>query len=117
MVLAGHTTQQIVDSIHAALRNGQVPALQPGAMSYMLGSGSYLTAAGGNLPHLMFYMPLQDSTVLGTGLSGSPVVASPSYWFTSAPTSPTLTGLPPLRIFIVAVRNWSDGTDPQGVGK
>lgn len=83
MVLAGNSRQEIVDRIRAALSRSQLPVLEPGAMSYMMSKGSYLTDEGGhNAPHLMFYVPLDDAAAWGAGLPGSPVGSAP-YWFFS----------------------------------
>ena len=43
MVLAGRTKTDIVDRIRAVLSKREVPALEPGAMSYMMSKGSYLS--------------------------------------------------------------------------
>jgi len=107
LFLAGHSLPEVVASLKRAIASKQVPALGPGAMSYMLGKGSYLTDQGShNLPHLMFFMPLSDPALWGAGVKGSPV-GSAAYWFTSEKDSE---GFPPLRIFTVQVSKWSDGT-------
>jgi hypothetical protein len=110
MVLAGRPTTEIVESIRTALGKGEVPRLEPGAMSYMMSKGSYLTDDDDhNAPHLMFYIPLADAAAWGAGLPGSPVGSAP-YWFFSEKTSQDLNGFPPLRVFAVEVSKWSDGT-------
>ena len=108
--LAGHTKTEIIDRIKAELRKGELPALEPGAMSYMMGKGSYLTDEGDhNGPHLMFYMPLADAAAWGAGVTGSPIGSGP-YWFFSADTAEASRGLPMIRVFTVEVGTWSDGT-------
>jgi hypothetical protein len=83
MALAGRTQAEMMGRIRAALSGGEVPALEPGAMSYMMSKGSYLTDEGDhNGPHLMFFMPVADATTWGAGLPGSPVWSVP-YWFFS----------------------------------
>lgn len=112
MLLAGHTRAEVIAKIRAALGSGKLPSLEPGAMSYMMAKGSYLTDAGGhNGPHLMFFMPLAEAAVWGADLPGSPVASAP-YWFGFGNGLPgrEANGLPPVRVFTVAVRNWSDGT-------
>jgi hypothetical protein len=109
LVMSGHSRQDIVGRIRTALSKGELPGLEPGAMSYMMGAGSYLTDDGDhNLPHLMFFVPVADAAAWGAGLPGSPVGSGP-YWFVSA--SPReREGLPPIRVFIVRVAKWSDGS-------
>jgi hypothetical protein len=110
MVLAGRPTTEIVEGIRAALGKGEVPRLEPGAMSYMMSKGSYLTDEGDhNAPHLMFYIPLADAAAWGASLPGSPVGSAP-YWFFSEKTSQDLNGFPPLRVFTVELGKWSDET-------
>jgi hypothetical protein len=109
-VLAGESTPQIIDKLRAALSHGEVPALEPGAMSYMMAKGSYLTDAGShNGPHVMFYVPVADAATWGASLPGSPVGSGP-YWFFSDSLSRQYQGLPTIRVFTVSVANWSDGT-------
>lgn len=110
MVLAGRPTTAIADSIRTALRKGELPALEPGAMSYMMSKDSYLTDEDDhNGPHLMFYVPLADAAAWGAGVPGSPV-GSGSYWFVSENARQELNGFPPIRVFTVEVGSWSDGT-------
>ena len=111
LVLAGHSRQEIVDRIRGALSKREVPSLEPGAMSYMMSKGSYLTDEGDhNGPHLMFYVPLADAAAWGAGLPGSPVGSGP-YWFFSEKSGQELKGFPPMRVFMVGIGKWSDGTD------
>ncbi len=110
LVLAGRSRKEMLDEIRAALAKNQLPALESGAMSYMMGKGSYLTDQDGhNGAHLMFYTHVTDPAVWGAGLPGSPVGSGP-YWFISDKAGHDLEGLPPLRIFTVEVGKWSDGT-------
>jgi len=45
----------------AAFEKGELPPLEPGAMSYMMSKGAYLTDDDDyNLAHLMFYAPPLD---------------------------------------------------------
>jgi hypothetical protein len=109
LMLAGRTEAEIIEKIRAALNSKELPALQPGAMSYMMSKDSYLTDDGEhNGSHLMFYIPLSDPAAWGAALPGSPV-ESGSYWFVSEKANQELQSFPPLRVFTVAVAKWSDG--------
>jgi hypothetical protein len=91
--------------IVAAFDKKEFPALEPGAMCYMLSKEGYLNNAGGHWhPHLMFYVPLAASATWGAGLQGSPVVAA----FNDTQERHT--------VFIVPVAKWSDGTTDSPAG-
>lgn len=112
MLLAGHSRAEVVARIREVLGKAQMPPLEPGAMSYMMSKGSYLTDADGhNGPHLMFFVPVTEPAVWGAGLPGSPVGSAP-YWFGfgGGSAEQEAAGLPPVRVFTVSVRTWSDGT-------
>src|SRR5271170_8067256 len=60
LVLAGLSKAQIIDGIKA-FDAKELPALEPGAMSYMMSSQGYLSDIGGHwVSHLMFYVPQTD---------------------------------------------------------
>jgi hypothetical protein len=100
LVLAGLPKAQIVDSIKA-FDQAALPPLEPGGMSYMMSRQGYLNDSAGNwLPHLMFYVPLADSTAWGADRAGSPIMLNPQ--FLGAPE--------PVSVFMIAVFTWSDGT-------
>jgi hypothetical protein len=100
MVLAGHTKDEIVEGNKAAFEKGELPPLEPGAMSYMLSKAAYLTDDGGhNLAHLMFYTPPLDGKAWGADLPKSPVMLIPQF-----------KGAQPINVFIVPVSKWSDGS-------
>jgi hypothetical protein len=66
MVLAGKTKAEIIEGNKAAFKKGELPPLEPGAMSYMMSKDAYLTDGGGhNLAHLMFYTPPLDGKAWG----------------------------------------------------
>lgn len=110
MLLAGHTRAEVLGAIREALSKSELPPLEAGAMSYMMSKGSYLTDTGAhNGPHLMFFIAIADPTVWGAGLPGSPVGSAP-YWSRNGEASQDAAGLPPVNIFTVSVREWSDGT-------
>ena len=99
MVLAGQSKDQIIEGTKAAYAKKELPALEPGAMSYMMSKAAYLTDDGGhNLAHLMFYAPPMYGANWGADLPGSPVILGQQ-------------GPPePFTLFFVPVGRWSDGT-------
>lgn len=112
LVMAGNTRAGIIRQVQAAVVAKTLPRLEPGAMSYMLGKGSYLTDDGGhNLPHLMFFIPVDNDAVWGANQPGSPV-GSGNFWFVHETPAETRI-FPPLRVFVVGVKRWSDGSAAQ----
>lgn len=110
MVLAGRSKAEIVSALKAAFEKKQLPALESGAMDYMMSKSSYLTDQGEhNMSHVMFYTRVKDGRDWGSGAEGSPVMSSP-YWFFSPQEQALMNGLPPILVFLVAVPSWSDGT-------
>jgi len=100
LVLAGLSKAQIVDGIKVFVKK-DLPALEPGAMCYMMSAQGYLADEGGHwVPHLMFYVPQTDGSAWGADLPGSPVLLSPQ--FQGAPE--------PFTVFMIPVPTWSDGT-------
>ena len=100
MVLAGRTKAEIIEGKKAAFEKGELPPLEPGAMSYMMSKNAYLTDNGGhNLAHLMFYTPPLDGKAWGADLPKSPVMLIPQF-----------KGAQPIDVFIVPVGRWSDGS-------
>jgi hypothetical protein len=99
LVIAGRTKAQIFDAIAAAIDKKELPAPEPGAMSYMLSKQGYLgdQAGGPWLPHLMFFTPETESKAWGADLPGSPIIAlqNPEERLT---------------VFLIPVGSWSDGT-------
>ena len=109
LVLAGHSKQEVIAAIKAAIDKKELPALEPGTVSYMSKS-SYLTDYGDhNMPHLMFFQTDKDGTAWGANVTNSPVMAV-NYWYISAEAYPQLKTFPPLSVFLVGVTKWSDGT-------
>lgn len=109
LMLAGRSSAEIVTAIASAFEKHELPELESGAMSYMMSKTAYLTDAGFNAPHLMFYMHGLDGSAWGSGAAGAPVLASPYWSFTPEGESRTKR-LPPIVVFLVAVPDWSDGT-------
>ena len=100
LVLAGLSKAQIIDGIKA-FDVKELPALEPGAMCFMMSKQGYLNDSAGHWhPHLMFYVPLTDPKSWGADLPGSPVMLNPQ--FAGAPESITE--------YMIAVGKWSDGT-------
>ena len=99
LILAGRTQAQTDETIFAAVDKKELPAVEPGAMCYMLskqGDGGDGVEHGP--PHLMFYFPQTDPAIWGANLPGSPVL-----------------GLNDDRehvtTFVISVQRWSDGTE------
>jgi len=100
-VLAGQSKDEIHESMKAAVENRDLPALEPGGMSYMMSRQGHLNDSAGHwVPHLMFYVPLTESMTWGAGVPGSPVLLNPH--FNGAPE--------PVTEFMIPVSEWSDGT-------
>ena len=114
MVLAGYSEAGITAAIEAAFQKKALPALETGAMSYMMSKSAYLTDDDHhNLTHVMIYSTLSDGRIWGANLPKSPIAAS-SFWFPSDADNPQAHNLPPLNVFVVGVKRWSDGT-PQPI--
>ena len=110
MVMARRTKPEILSAIKVAFEKKQLPALEGGAMDYMMSKSAYLTDEDGhNAPHLMFYTAVKNAKDWGSGAAGSPVVSAP-YWFFSPQEPSHMKGLPPILVFLVGVADWSDGT-------
>jgi hypothetical protein len=105
MALAGLSKPQMIARLKEAIEHKEIPALEPGAMTYMMSKEGYLNDEDGHWhPHLMFYGPRSDGADWGADLPGSPVLLNPQFQ-----TSPE-----PLTSVMVLVLKWSDGT-PAGV--
>ena len=100
LVLAGLSKTQIIDGLKA-FQNKELPALEPGGMTYMMSKQGRLNDRAGHwVPHLMFYVPLTGAMTWGANEPGSPVLVNPQ--FNGAPE--------PVTEFMVPVSEWSDGT-------
>jgi hypothetical protein len=97
--LAGRTQPQMTESITAAIAKQELPAIEPGAMCYMMSKQGY---GGDTLPHwpshLMFFYSDVDPAIWGANLPGSPVMGM------SDPVEH-------LTQFVIPVQRWSDGTE------
>jgi hypothetical protein len=101
LILAGRTKAQMIETIAAAIDKKELPAMEPGAMCYMLSKQVYdphFSERGGLWhPHLMFFVSQADPAAWGAGLPGSPILAFNDTWER-------------LIVFLIPVRQWSDGT-------
>ncbi len=98
LVLAGKSKTEIVETIASALDKRELPALEAGAMCYMLSKQQYLGDRGKNWhPHLMFFVSGNAVKSWGADLPGSPIIAA------NDPEERAT-------IFMVWVGKWSDGT-------
>jgi hypothetical protein len=99
LVLSGMSKEQMIEAIKASDAKG-MPALEPGAMSYMMSPQGYLNDEARHwVPHLMFYVPLTDGKSWGADLPGTPVMMNPQFQ-----------GLEPITEYMIPVLTWSDGT-------
>jgi len=101
MILAGLPKDKIIERLKQIVAKKEVPALEPGAMCYMLSREQYLGDRGVHWhPHLMIYGPRTDSADWGSDLAGVPVYLNDQ--FQNSPE--------PLGVFMIVVDKWSDGT-------
>jgi hypothetical protein len=109
LVLAGHSKAEVIAALKAAIDKKELPAAEPGTVSYMMSKGSYLTDQGGhNMPHMMFY-ETADAAAWGANLTNSPVMGV-NYWCISPDAYPQLKSFPALTVFLIGADKWSDGT-------
>jgi hypothetical protein len=96
LVLAGKSKAEIVAATASALDNKELPALEPGAMCYMMSKQQYLNDRDKSWrSHLMFFVAGDKAKSWGANLPGSPVIAAedPEEHAT---------------IFMIPVGEWSD---------
>ena len=99
LILAGRTQAQTDDTIVAAVDKKELPAMEPGAMCYMMSKQGYGGDSVAHWPsHLMFYFSQTDPATWGADLPGSPI-------FAMSDAREHLTE------FVIVVQRWSDGTD------
>jgi len=98
LVLAGKSQAEIAQAIATALDKNELPALEPGAMAYMMSKQQYLNDRGKSWhPHVMFYSP-GDMT---------------KTWAADDPNSPAMVANDPqerVTVLFVLADKWSDGT-------
>jgi len=99
LILAGRTKAQVDDAIVAAVDKKELPAMEPGAMCYMMSKLGY---GGNSVPHwpshLMFFYSQMDPATWGAGLPDSPVLGYSN-------TREQVT------TFAIGLQRWSDGTE------
>jgi hypothetical protein len=101
LILSGMPAAQIITTIKAAYARKELPLPSPGALSYMQSKRQYLNdGAGAWVPHLMFHVAPTDNGDWGANLPGAPIMSG------DEPQD----GPEPIKIFMVPVRAWSDGT-------
>ena len=98
LILAGRTKAQMMEAVVAAIDKKELPAMEPGAMCYMLSKQAYSDSDGHWHPHLMFFYSETDPAKWGADRPGSPIFAFNDTW-------------EHLTTFLVPVRQWSDGTE------
>jgi hypothetical protein len=110
LLLAGHSKQEVIAAIKAAIDKKELPALERGTVSYMMSKSSYLTDNGDHdVPHLMFFQTDKPYAACGANVAIAPVV-SVNYWYLSAEAYPQLKSFPPMAVFLVMGPKSSDGT-------
>jgi len=102
LILAGHTQAQVDEAIVAAVDKKELPAMEPGAMCYMMSKQGYGGDTVEHWPsHVMFFYSQTDPAIWGANLPGSPVLAMSD-------------DHEHLTEFAISVQRWSDGTaNPQ----
>ena len=98
LALAGKSKTEIVAATDAALNKKELPALEQGAMCYMMSKQQYLNDRGMSWhPHLMFFVSGDAAKSWGADQPGSPIIAA------NDPEER-------VTIMMVWVGNWSDGS-------
>ncbi len=98
LVLEGKTRAEIRAATAAALDDKELPALEPGAMCYMLSKQQYLNDRGKSWhPHVMVFASGDVAKNWGADKDDSPIMAA------NDPEER-------VTIFMVWVANWSDGS-------
>jgi len=99
LIVAGRTQAQVDEAIFAAVDKKELPAVEPGAMCYMMSKQGYGGDTVDHWPsHLMFYFSQTDPAIWGANLPGSPIIAI------SDPREHVTT-------FVIVAQRWSDGTE------
>jgi hypothetical protein len=98
LALAGKSKSEIIQTTIAALDKKQLPALEPGAMVYMMSKQQYLNDDDKAWhPHVMFFEQGNVGKSWGANLPGSPLIAA------NDPDER-------VTIFMMWTATWSDGS-------
>src|SRR5580658_5615429 len=98
LVLAGKSRAEVRAATTSALDKGELPALAPGAMCYMMAKQQYLSDDDKSWhPHLMFFVSGDAAKSWGANLPGSPVIAG------NDPEER-------VTVLMMVAGTWSDGT-------
>ena len=98
LILAGKSKTEMFQAVAAAFQQKRLPAIEPGAMCYMLSKQGYLADADNHWhPHLMFFVAPAPDASWGANLPGTPVIVA------QVPEDH-------LTIVMVLVARWSDGS-------
>lgn len=99
LAFARKTRTEIARTLSSAFDTKELPALEPGAMSYMMSRRQYLGDRDTTWhPHLMFFVPGNAAATWGANEDGGPIIAgsdADARW----------------TIMMVTVGHWSDGTE------
>ena len=99
LILEGQSKTQVDEAIFAAVAKRELPAMEPGAMCYMMSKQGY---GGDSVPHwpshVMFFYSEVGPASWGANLPGSPVLAMSD-------------DREKLTEFAIGVQRWSDGTE------
>lgn len=106
LALSGHSREQMLGELRAAVARKELAGPETGAMSYMMSRDGYLGDLAGHWhSHLMFHVPKAAGASWGANLQGSPVLLDEQYRETPEPET----------IFFVPVSHWSDGSAAPGL--
>ncbi|HEY1836742.1 MAG TPA: hypothetical protein VGG36_03740 [Rhizomicrobium sp.] len=102
LVLSGvHDKAALDAAIKSDMARHALPALEPGALTYMMSKQQYLNdGARAWVPHLMFYFPRASGAEWGADLAGAPPMLNPQFQRSAEQIS----------VLMVPVTHWSDGT-------
>jgi hypothetical protein len=98
LAVAGKSKAEILAATKAGFEKNELPALEPGAMCYMMSKQQYLNDVGKSWhPHVMFFVSGDAAKSWGADEAGSPVMAA------NDPEERAT-------IMMVWAAHWSDGT-------
>jgi hypothetical protein len=104
LALAGKTKEQLAAGMKAAFEAKEIPAIEPGAMAYMLSKQGYLNDRDGHWhPHIMIFVSQAEPVGWGANLPGSPIFGSSDH-------------TDRVSVFYIPVAKWSDGSADSGGG-